>query len=66
MLRAKLYRLITQKYKDSDGVLHIITIKPELEQHFISKLQDNHGASQLMLSIAEINNLVTKNKTASW
>lgn len=61
-VRAKLYRLITQKYKDSDGVLHIITIKPELEQHFISKLQDNHGASQLMLSIAEINNLVTKTK----
>ncbi|RXJ80646.1 flagellar biosynthesis protein FlhA [Aliarcobacter skirrowii] len=61
-VRAKLYRLITQKYKDSDGVLHIVTIKPELEQHFISKLQDNHGASQLMLSIAEINNLVTKTK----
>ncbi|HJE02600.1 Flagellar biosynthesis protein FlhA [Aliarcobacter thereius] len=61
-VRAKLYRLITQKYKDSDGILHIVTIKPELEQHFISKLQDNHGASQLMLSIAEINNLVTKTK----
>lgn len=61
-VRAKLYRLITQKYKDNDGVLHIITIKPELEQQFISKLQDHHGASQLMLSIAEINNLVTKTK----
>jgi len=61
-VRAKLYRLITQKFKDSDGVLHIITIKPELEQQFISKLQEHHGASQLMLSIAEINNLVTKTK----
>lgn len=61
-VRAKLFRLITQKYKDTDGVLHIVTIKPELEQQFIGKLQDNHGASQLMLSIAEINNLVTKTK----
>jgi len=61
-VRAKLYRLITQKFKDNDGVLHIVTIKPELEQQFISKLQEHHGASQLMLSIAEINNLVTKTK----
>ena len=61
-VRAKLYRLITQKFKDTDGVLHIITLKPELEQQFIGKLQEHHGVSQLMLSIAEINNLVTKTK----
>lgn len=61
-VRAKLYRLITQKYKDTDGILHIITIKPELEQQFIGKLQEHHGVSQLMISIAEINNLVTKTK----
>lgn len=61
-VRSKLYRLITQKYVDNDGVLHIVTIKPELEQQFIGKLQDQHGATQLMLSIAEINNLVTHTK----
>ncbi|WP_198305143.1 flagellar biosynthesis protein FlhA [Arcobacter vandammei] len=61
-VRSKLYRLITQKFKDIDGVLHIVTIKPELEQQFISKLQEHHGVSQLMLSISEINNLVTKTK----
>jgi flagellar biosynthesis protein FlhA len=61
-VRAKLYRLITQKFKDNDGVLHIVTIKPELEQQFIGKLQEHHGVSQLMISIAEINNLVTKTK----
>ena len=61
-VRAKLYRLITQKFKDTDGVLHIVTIKPELEQQFIGKLQEHHGVSQLMVSIAEINNLVTKTK----
>ena len=61
-VRSKLFRLITEKFKDADGVLHIITIKPELEQQFIGKLQEQHGVSQLMLSIAEINNLVTKTK----
>ena len=61
-VRSKLFRLITEKFKDTDGVLHIITIKPELEQQFIGKLQEQHGVSQLMLSIAEINNLVTKTK----
>ena len=62
-VRSKLFRLITEKFKDTDGVLHIVTIKPELEQQFIGKLQEQHGVSQLMLSIAEINNLVTKTKT---
>ena len=61
-VRSKLFRLITEKFKDNDGVLHIVTIKPELEQQFIGKLQEQHGVSQLMLSIAEINNLVTKTK----
>jgi flagellar biosynthesis protein FlhA len=61
-VRSKLYRLITQRFKDNDGTLHIITIKPELEQQFIGKLQEQHGVSQLMLSISEINNLVTKTK----
>jgi flagellar biosynthesis protein FlhA len=61
-VRSKLYRLITNKFKGDDGVLRIITIKPELEQDFISKLQEQHGVSHLLLSISEINNLVTKTK----
>jgi flagellar biosynthesis protein FlhA len=61
-VRSKLYRLITNRFKDNDGTLHIITIKPEIEQDFIGKLQEQHGVSQLMLSIAEINSLVTKTK----
>lgn len=61
-VRSKLYRLITQRFKDTDNVLHIITIKPDIEQQFIGKLQEQHGVSQLMLSISEINNLVTKTK----
>jgi len=58
-VRSKLFRLITNKYTASDGALHIITIKSELEQNFISKLQEQHGVSQLLLNIGEINSLVT-------
>ena len=61
-VRSKLFRLITDKFKGKDGVLHIITIKPELEQEFTSKLQEQHGVSHLMLSIGEINNLVVKTR----
>ena len=58
-VRSKLFRLITNKYTASDGALHIITIKSELEQTFIGKLQEQHGVSQLLLNIGEINSLVT-------
>ncbi|RXJ56274.1 flagellar biosynthesis protein FlhA [Candidatus Marinarcus aquaticus] len=61
-VRSKLYRMITERFKGTDNVLHIITIKPDLEQQFIGKLQEQHGVSQLMLSIGEINSLVTKTK----
>ena len=61
-VRSKLYRLITNKYTAADGAIHIITIKSELEQDFISKLQEQHGVSQLLLSIGEINKLVTNTR----
>ncbi len=61
-VRSKLFRLITNKYTAADGSMHIITIKSDLEQDFIGKLQEQHGVSQLLLSIGEINNLVTKTR----
>lgn len=61
-VRSKLFRLITNKFTAADGSLHIITIKSEVEQDFMSKLQEQHGVSQLLLSIGEINNLVTKTR----
>ena len=61
-VRSKLYRLITDKFKGDDGILHLVTIKPELEQQFIGKLQEQHGISQLNLNIGELNDLVTKTK----
>jgi flagellar biosynthesis protein FlhA len=61
-VRSKLFRLITNKFKNTNGTLKIVTLKPELEQDFISKLQEQHGVSHLMLSISQINSLVTRTK----
>ncbi len=61
-VRAKLFRLITNKFKGADGILRIVTIKGELEQEFMNKLQEQHGVSHLMLSIVEINNLVSNTR----
>jgi flagellar biosynthesis protein FlhA len=61
-VRSKLFRLITERFKSDDNSLHIITLKPELEQQFLGKLQEQHGVSQLLLSIGEINSLVSKTK----
>lgn len=58
-VRARLFRLITDRFKGEDGVLHIMTLKPELEQHLSSKLKEEGGVTQLLLTIGEINNLVT-------
>jgi flagellar biosynthesis protein FlhA len=57
-VRSKLYRLITQKYKNSDGTLKVITLKPETEQDFLGKLKEENGLSQIHLTIAQINSLV--------
>ena len=61
-VRTKLYRLITDKFRAADGMLHIITLKAELEQDFIGKLQDQHGMVSLHLSINDINKLINKTK----
>jgi flagellar biosynthesis protein FlhA len=61
-VRSKLYRLITAKFKADDGYMHLITLKPEVEQKLIGKIQEQHGVSQLLLSIGEMNDLVNKTK----
>jgi flagellar biosynthesis protein FlhA len=59
-VRAKLFRMVTQKFMGSDGILHVITLRPESEQLLLSKLQEQNSITQLVLSIKEINSLVEK------
>jgi len=57
-VRARLYRMITQKFLGSDKILHVITLKTETEQYLLSKLQEQNSITQLILSIQDINRLI--------
>jgi flagellar biosynthesis protein FlhA len=57
-VRSKLYRLITQRFINEDGILKVITLKPETEQKFISKIKEENGVNQILLTIGEINQFV--------
>jgi len=57
-VRSKLFRMITNKYLCSDRKLHILKIKPELEEDILNRIQEQTGVSKLSLSISEIDNLV--------
>ena len=61
-VRKRLFRSITNNFKCDDEAVHIITIKSNIEQDFISKIEDKYGVINLKLSINEINNLIKKTK----
>ena len=61
-VRSKLFRLITNKYLCSDGKLHVLKIKPELELDILNKIQEQSSISKLLFSIPDINNLLQKTK----
>jgi flagellar biosynthesis protein FlhA len=63
-VRARLYRLITQKYTENDGSVHLITIKSELEQKYLSIVQENPNLETLNLEMNDINSLVTQTRDA--
>jgi flagellar biosynthesis protein FlhA len=59
-VRSKLYRLLTQIHKNSDGTLKVITLKPATEQDFLSKLKEENGVTHILLTIEQINQFVEK------
>lgn len=48
--RMALSRVITQKYRDEDGVLHVITIDPQLESEMAKAVRKNEDAYYFDLS----------------
>ena len=61
-VRVKLWRLITNTYLDVDGILHIITIKSELELALINKLEEVNNRIILPLNIDEVKSLVEQTR----
>jgi flagellar biosynthesis protein FlhA len=64
-VRSRLSRVITNLYKDENGVIKLITFDTNTEQYLLNKLQTQGEMKQFMLSVAEINKLVEEvSKTA--
>lgn len=58
-VRARLARVISKMYSDSNGLLKLMTFGNITEQKMLDKLQDKEGYKELLLNIAQINSLVT-------
>ena len=57
-VRSRLSRVITNLYKDENGVLRLLTFDTQTEQYLLNKLQQQGEQRQFMLSVAEMNKLV--------
>jgi len=54
-VRARLARVITNLYKDNDGVLKLITLSAPTEQYLLDRLKDQKGSRTLLLNVNELN-----------
>jgi len=59
-VRARLARVITNQYKDDQGLLKLLTLAAPTEQKLLEHLQERDGLKELMLNIGQINALVQK------
>jgi len=57
-VRAKLSRVITNLYKDHNGVVSLLTFDTPTEQRLLEVLQENDGIRQLMLNTKQMHTLV--------
>ncbi|MDE7448115.1 MAG: FHIPEP family type III secretion protein, partial [Helicobacter sp.] len=58
-VRQALARVITDTFKDDDGVLKIITFSPDTEQYLLNKQNDGSGRlRQIVLTLGETNALL--------
>lgn len=65
-VRARLARVITNLYKDENGVLKLVTLSAPTEQYLLDRLRDQQGARSLLLNVNELNTLIESvSQTAS-
>jgi len=64
-VRTRLSRVITNLYKDENGVIKLVTFDTNTEQYLLNKMNQQGDNRQFMLSVAEMNKLVDEvSKTA--
>jgi flagellar biosynthesis protein FlhA len=57
-VRSRLSRVITNLYKDENGVIKLLTFDTQTEQYLLDKLQQQGENRQFMLSVNDMNKLV--------
>jgi len=57
-VRARLARVITNIYKDPDGVIKLLTLAAPTEQRLLDHLQESESGRQLLLNVGQINKVV--------
>ena len=57
-VRARLARVITNLYKDQDGVIKLLTLNAPTEQRLLDHLQESDSGRQLLLNVGQINKVV--------
>jgi flagellar biosynthesis protein FlhA len=57
-VRSRLSRVITNLYKDENGVIKLLTFDTNTEQYLLNKLQQQGENRQFMLSVNDMNRLV--------
>jgi flagellar biosynthesis protein FlhA len=57
-VRSRLSRVITNLYKDENGVIKLLTFDTQTEQYLLDKLQQQGEQRQFMLSVNDMNKLV--------
>jgi flagellar biosynthesis protein FlhA len=57
-VRSRLSRVITNLYKDENGVIKLVTFDTNTEQYLLNKLQQQGDSKQFLLSVADMNKLV--------
>ncbi|WP_300368724.1 flagellar biosynthesis protein FlhA, partial [Hydrogenimonas sp.] len=57
-VRARLARVITNLYKDQDGIIKLLTLNAPTEQRLLDHLQENESGRQLLLNVGQINQVV--------
>jgi flagellar biosynthesis protein FlhA len=57
-VRARLSRVISNLYKDRDGVMKLVTLATPTEQFLLDKVKEQDGVRNLLLNVGQINNLV--------
>jgi len=64
-VRTRLSRVITNLYKDENGVIKLVTFDSNTEQYLLNKMNQQGDNRQFMLSVSDMNKLVEEvSKTA--